>query len=291
LKDKKHANHALARMAAETEKLSEVEASMAALNTKMFKLIEMQQSLQTQKMRDEDDCDDKRKTRFQSTIIDDELEQCKAQIAGVIERTSVLGTQSNVLEKRYRATTKKVFDALSGGKPLVFRELPKPNGADLSELRDDVTRIKAELVKVEHAPLPLSDARRNLEKWFDKRERRINVRGMIDNGEAPKDVEPYLPTTFLAGTSGPVESPDIIGILIGYLREPLLEQMLADLTRAARPDDAIADEAKPAKLKEIRKKLLAAERLEAAKEWQLIQSGEFPSLRADSDPRAILNCD
>jgi hypothetical protein len=212
--------------------------------------------------------------------IEQQIVEAKDEISRLRPRRSAFSTLA--LETRYNACTKLIVGALSGGAPLRFlKPAPAARGTTLEGTREKIAQLQADLRTVADAPLPASWAKDRVKKFIEELAAPINVRPAVEAGEAP-----YLP---LIHVTSQVAIPHALGVLVWVMKDRIIELVNREIDEIADDKHALTFEQRAKRTAEIKRDILAAERLEAQIEGEAMQAGEVPELRHDANPRAILN--
>jgi hypothetical protein len=214
------------------------------------------------------------------------LQRIENEIAAMRDELSRLrarrpSNSTHALEVRYTACRKLILSGIGGGARLKFIPPPSiPRGTTLETVREKLQQLSADLKSVSDAPFPASFARAKAERLIDELARPLNVRPAL---EADGDI--YLPTIHVSEQH---QIPDALGVLLWALGPRIKELAFAEIDACSDEKSALTPEQRAARTAKLRADIFAAERIESAIEWQAMEEGEQPSLRADADPRAIL---
>ena len=166
--------------------------------------------------------------------------------------------------------------------------ITQTTAAELAELRAEIGRVKAELIAIPAAPLPLAEAERALERTIERMATYYDPDGALSNFIADADpqvdalegiipnFDPFALRAFLAAVIG--------GPLRGVLLERLRARYAADPVLA---DTAIALAARPGRLAGLSERLRDLERAEERMIVAAERAGMRLDRRADADPAVI----
>ena len=211
--------------------------------------------------------------------IENEIAAMRDELSRLRARRASISTRA--LELRYLAGRKLVLQALSGGSRLKFLPPPSvPKGATLDKVRETIAQLSADLKAVADAPYPASFVRERAAKFIGELARPINVRPAFEGGDI------YLP---LMAVTAEQTVPDALGVLVWAIGPSrIMELVNKEIDECADEKHALSPDQRAARTAKIKTDILAAERIEAVIEWEMLQEGSQPSLRAEADPRAIL---
>lgn len=272
--------YALDRMKFELALIGEDDVAAGALDTQIFRQHEMLQSLRIDLQRSEAN-----KSKNGIVEVTSTIEELTAQMTMVRSKRAAVSARQRPLNARQNTCRRLIIQAIAGS---TFKFVPPPRidgKITLASVRDRILTRRADIVEYESAPLPLADARRAAVAWLEKRARFINFAPLLE----PDGRDPYVPMIVLNATDGSVESSDALCIDIGAHMAQYVKLAEEQLSRAAREDEALSHEDRASKIARAKTEILAAERIEAAIEWDLWSQGKSCELRADANPLAILS--
>jgi hypothetical protein len=212
--------------------------------------------------------------------IDEALVEAKAELNRLRARRGEFTT--GALETRHNAIVRLIVTSLSGGAKLRF--LPPasvPRGTTLETVREKISQLTADLKQVSDAPFTAEYVKTRVARFLDKLAAPISITRALEYDEAP-----HLPMIALSSEQ---MIPNAHGILIWMIKDQILERLNREIDECADPKNSLTPDQRVKLTAEIKKEILAAERVEAAVEWEAMQAGEVPAFRHDANPRAILN--
>lgn len=231
-------------------------------------------------------------TAAQKAINDAEAAE-RAQNQIVEEKTATWQTASGVFTK----VSKWLSDNAGSGfaacpVEIDRRQLAKP-GEGLGKQREAVAQLKAELRRVQAAPLPSSTAkdlaRRQLAELAKRA--RPNVAELVEAGGAirwPNYHESFSTLGIDTATRGAIPLPNVNGLLAWLMPDALAAALDAEIDAVA--DDTAAMEPAQRETREARllDEILEAERVEEALIVACEAAGIVAERRPDASPLAIL---
>lgn len=172
--------------------------------------------------------------------------------------------------------------------------------AVLDALREATAEKKAEIARIERAPVPVAEAMTAIEDWMAEAATAavdgLSLRALLEPGRAAEGIR--LPVAF-SHVDGKATIPDaspavaaLLGLFIatnGPALRKVLAAQLADLSEIR--GEAIPAAERAARIEAARAELLEAELLEEAATRQIEAAGLDVARRPDADPRALLCAD
>lgn len=229
----------------------------------------------------------------------DEVEYRQELIARHSERSRLLGglLNNNLVPYLRQLPT----GALEPGKPTAtaLRKGERPENG-LKRLRIEIDDLRDAIQQVRRAPLPSAEAKALVRVQLEEMRRRSapDVLALVERGDAVQfpTAPVTLPLVAVAMAEGAPtirgdargEIADATGLLAWLFPDQLQVRLEAEIDARSDDDAALSDDERDARERELRARLLHAERLEEAVICQLEGAGVACPRRLDADARAVL---
>jgi hypothetical protein len=298
LKKSHGGGHALERLQAGHSLLSDLETELEQLDARIYKFSELRQSYAVDLTAAVQFRSERRQGEAFNPLKPDKdnvtavasdgnvqraqagLEECDGQLRRLNQKRAELGSRVSALQQRETTCLRRLRLAM-GGSALVFVPLPDTNRTTLPDARAKIVRLKQEGESIKSAPLSVAEVKAKIDAGLARQCSKINIANLFD----PDDE-----MGFRVPTMGPNGLPDRGGVLWRYLLEQLRTDLhaQADAIAAENGKAAMTAEQRATKQRKLKLDLAYAERIEEQVVWSLLRLSEPVTLRADSNPLAIL---
>lgn len=170
--------------------------------------------------------------------------------------------------------------------------------AVVDQLREAVAEAKAELARIEAAPVPVNEAMAALSGWIDRTATaavdRLGLGHLLEPNRAAQGLR--LPVVLNRTEGGPVPDTSaaldvLFGLVLAVNRDAVLNLVADQLGDLADGRTVIPSAERASRIEAARADLLEAELCEEAAIRQLEALGLDVQRRSDADPRAVLASD